>query len=748
MSNRDSIIHFCQRESEIDLTEAIAKARTEWLKNWLSEHLPEIASLKDTPSDHNKAREWDTMAKEMMKGRGLVTPEQQKNRITDIRNALSTLNPNHPALADVGFTAEQWEAINRPSEQRVSGAAALAQRDRNTKFLHDPSAIVEKAIALLDSYDWYDLAAGLAVLTGRRCAEILHTASFEYKSPYSVSFTGALKRRNEPVPLQFEIPTLASASVVIKALAKLRDWVDTKGLDNRAINNKYAHAVIKSCDRHFRDLVPNRDGKDNLYTHLFRAVYSTIASHWYCPPTLPELEFRAYIQGHFKILDEKNPDLRRSLAASRHYFDYKIADGQGNVDGRLGIKLSKPDVTVIETFSAYYQNPTAQTTDTTDDSPIIMVDNNHPSSVTTTPSPSSSEELGTQPQPISNSELIKTLVTMLDSKDYPILLTGLIGVTGLNPGELLKSGVFRLSPDGMVLFSPTGLTKSSPLPTLVSGEKVIDAIAHLRHHPDLQSQLYLSPSKINAHNHCPIEQVITQSLGLKDVEALYSTYSHLCSTSFTSTYHTQDPSLNPEQPIVTEKDWADVARSLAQSLHLDSPTQLQDWFDHLKTNSGSTTSPPPTPTQYESDDLKQMFCEQQKSLNRMTSAISNLVVTLKGEQTVTNTVPISKTPSSTKRQTTTPTTSVTSNPGEKKVNRAIDAIIDYNNNVATRKQDKWRIAISSLKQLTKCNQSLISRVIEDRRSEIEQHHQFHQLGQYHNSKGKSALSITEVIYFS
>ncbi len=59
MSNRDSIIHFCQRESEIDLTEAIAKARTEWLKNWLSENLPEIASLFDTPSDHNKAREWN-----------------------------------------------------------------------------------------------------------------------------------------------------------------------------------------------------------------------------------------------------------------------------------------------------------------------------------------------------------------------------------------------------------------------------------------------------------------------------------------------------------------------------------------------------------------------------------------------------------------------------------------------------------------------------------------------------------------
>ncbi len=422
-------------------------------------------------------------------------------------------------------------------------------------------------------------------------------------------------------------------------MAKLRDWVDTKGLDNRAINNRYAHAVIKSCDRHFKELVPNRDGEDNLYTHLFRAVYSTIASHWYCPPTLPELEFRAYIQGHFKILDEKNPDLRRSLAASRHYFDYKIADGQGNVDGRLGIKLSKPDVTVIETFSAYCQTPTTQTTDTTDDSPIIMVDDNDSSPVTSPPSPSSSEELGTQPQPINNSELIKTLVTMLDSKDYPILLTGLIGFTGLNPGKLLKSGVFKLSPDGMVLFSPTGLTKSSPLPTLVEGYQVIEAIASLRDHPDVQSQLYLSPSKINAHNHSSVEQVITQSLSLKDVEALYSTYSHLCSTSFTSTHPTQETSVNNSKPMGTEKDWADVARSLAQSLHLDSPTQLQDWFDHLKTNSGSTTSPAPTPTQDGADNLQQMFYDQQQSLNRMTDAISTLVVTLKGEQTLTTTVP-------------------------------------------------------------------------------------------------------------
>ncbi len=707
MSKRDSIINFCRRESEIDLTNAIAQARTEWLKKWLTEHLPEIAELEDRPSDHEQALRWDAMAKEMMRDRGLVSPSQQKNRLTDIRNALKALNPNHPALADVGFTPQEWEAINRPSEQRVS--------DRNTKFLHGPDAIVSKAIALLDSDDWSDLAAGLAVLTGRRCAEILATAKFEYKSTYSVNFSGSLKRRREPVELQFEIPTLASASVVIAALAKLREWVDTKGLDNRAINNKYAHAVINACDRHFKELVPTRDGEDNLYTHLFRAVYATIATHWYCPPNVPELEFRAYIQGHFKILDENNSELRRSLAASRNYFDYKIADGVGNVDGRLGIKLPLPDITVVQAFESYYQ-PDSQNEDE-------AVPDNSQSEIKD--QQSQKEKLVRRDWRLVS---VKALVTMLDSSNYEVLLTGLMGVTGRTPGELLKSGVFRLSPDGMVLFSPTGLTQSSPLPTLVEGPKVIDAIARLRHHKDVQSELYLSPNQINDHCYSKVEPIISQSLGLKDKEELYSTYSHLCSERFTSTHHTQETAVNPGQSVVTEQEWANVAKSLAQSLNLENPTQLQDWFNQLPSD-----SIPHTPTYtHTQNEYKQMFYDQQQSLNHLTDAISNLVVTLKGEDTAV----------------TTATTNQTLNPGKQKVNRAIDAIIDYNNSQATLKKDKWRITISALKQLTKCNQGLIAKVIEQRQSEIEHHHQTHQLEKYHNSKGKMAPSITDVIFFS
>ncbi|MEM9008340.1 MAG: hypothetical protein AAGE59_33120 [Cyanobacteria bacterium P01_F01_bin.86] len=98
--------------------------------------------------------------------------------------------------------------------------------------------------------------------------------------------------------------------------------------------------------------MPPREGKDNLYTHLFRAVYGTIASFWFCPPSVPELEFRAAIQGHYKVLEEGRTELRRSLAAARHYFDYEIADAVIATHGgkRKGVRLYEPGVKVLGEF--------------------------------------------------------------------------------------------------------------------------------------------------------------------------------------------------------------------------------------------------------------------------------------------------------------------------------------------------------------------------------------------------------------
>jgi hypothetical protein len=97
-------------------------------------------------------------------------------------------------------------------------------------------------------------------------------------------------------------------------------------------------------------LVPNRDGRDNLFTHLFRSVYAAIATFWYAPPTVDASEYKAAIQGHYAFLDAAEGALKRSLAASRHYNDYKIGDRAGNIDGRQGIKLDYGGIEVIEVF--------------------------------------------------------------------------------------------------------------------------------------------------------------------------------------------------------------------------------------------------------------------------------------------------------------------------------------------------------------------------------------------------------------
>ena len=329
------------------LNQATAKAQTKWLNELLSETLPELSHL-ETQRDY---QEWFRFLRDHMEDRGLKTPTQQKNFVTDIRNAIKVIDPKHPGLEFIGFDKKTWTEINNQATKVVA--------ERETKFITNPEAIADKARKLIKSDYWSDMAAGLAVVTGRRVSEVLKTAEFSYKTEYSITFSGALKRRQERVECVFEIPTLVKAKEVINALTKLRKHLgkEIKLLSPRQLSGGYSRKVSEVCNREFASLVEKRKDKDNLYTHLFRAVYSTIAAHWYCPPKIPVIEYRAAIQGHYQVLDEKNPQLRRAIAADRNYFDYQIGNGEGNIDGRLGIKLTLPGVKVIEEFANAYSPP-------------------------------------------------------------------------------------------------------------------------------------------------------------------------------------------------------------------------------------------------------------------------------------------------------------------------------------------------------------------------------------------------------
>ncbi|MBV9998336.1 MAG: hypothetical protein JO015_04390 [Verrucomicrobia bacterium] len=324
----------------------------EWLNAYLSAHLAELEDVTATPEGRTKAERWFKALVAYFESRRLKTSRQQKNYLSQVRNAIRrALGEHHPALEVVRFDEATWLKINAPAHDRVE------TRNLNTRFLRNPDAIVARAQALLSDKhsNWADLATGLAVATGRRISELLGAATkLELKTDYSVRFTGQLKRRQDGSgkPFTFEIPTLVPASVVIDAWKGLRLRLGPEALSPRDLNQRFGRQCREAAGRHFAGLIPTREGENDLYMHLFRAIYATLAVHYYCPPRINPTLYKAEIQGHRMIVDADDPKERRSYAASRHYDDYAIADAQGNRDGRQGLRLGQPGVQILEVFRA------------------------------------------------------------------------------------------------------------------------------------------------------------------------------------------------------------------------------------------------------------------------------------------------------------------------------------------------------------------------------------------------------------
>lgn len=588
-------------------------ATPKWLLALIHDHyLPAIRELPDTAKGRRQARLWADWMKRQWAEHGLPTLKQQRNLMTAVRNAIKdTLGEDHFALESMNFTTAEWIEMNNGISARV------AERNENQQFLENPDAIVAKAVRLLESREWADVAAGLTVLTGRRSSEILSTAQFEPHptNRWSVIFTGALKRRKETQILSFEIPTLTTAERVCQALAQLRSWIKTEGMTAEQLNAKYSEAVAKSCDRHFTDLVPRREGRDNLYTHLFRSIYATIATYWYCPPRVSEIEFKAQIQGHFAVLDEQNPDLRRSLAANRHYSDYLISDGKGNVDGRKGIKLGYGGIKPIEVFAGSWQQPQQETR-----------------------------------------EPVELQEPMLDSSD----------------GEQLKRQRTSVG---------IWLTDRALL------ESIFD-------------RLGLDPDDTQINRMSALLQWVDQRLEQESEQQPAPEQEPAPAIA-----QTPPSAAKPEVPPVISKT-EEAAVSSGLEAKLDRLAEVMTLFVESQLNQVST---------------KAQIARQPHP-----------------EATVTPTQLSKPSEPRPKRERST-------QGADSKVNRAIDKLIEYNNQPGLLHTEKWAIGISVLKRLTGCYQGVISRVLEDRKEELDQHHRQHGLGVTHNNYHRGKLQVTDVI---
>jgi hypothetical protein len=489
------------------LHQAAAQAKTGWLERALTDLLPQVWDLTtESLGWQETASNWAAQIDRLFEQKKLTTPNQQKNRRTDIANALRTIDPNHPVIPFVLLPSEVYTQLNNEQANRLNA--------RENKFFSTQQAdeLVGRAIALLDSDEPDEVAAGLAVLLGRRISEIL-ISGFKPKTAYSLLFSEAVKRRGE-VGMKFEIPTLAPAERVLGAIEHLKQvWSieDLKALnlpDNhlkRRINARYA-GVPHACRQHFADLVPGRvaenDDGERLYTHLFRAVYAEIATYYYKPDWVPDHRFKAEIQGHFKLTSDgqKIPN----YSARQNYDDYRLRDRS---PGTPGVKLGMPGVVILEVFRK------AETVDDQGEGSRQL-------------------ETGTI-----NALMYRAVDRLLFSKHWAEAVTGLVLVTGQTIQVLLeksleeKSG-FSILVDGLEV--PT-LTRASqvvsawkkwkqlePLPGVQSDAAVrevcnltFEDLVPLQSMQDLRS-VY---SAIAIHWFCPPEveqEVFLRKIGARD----------------------------------------------------------------------------------------------------------------------------------------------------------------------------------------------------------------------------------------
>ena len=92
-----------------------------WLEELVDQYLEAIANLEDTPVGYAEAARWADWMKSQWAAHGLNTLKQQRNLMTDVRNAIKQqLGEAHMALESMNFTKAEWTQINDPIDQQVA----------------------------------------------------------------------------------------------------------------------------------------------------------------------------------------------------------------------------------------------------------------------------------------------------------------------------------------------------------------------------------------------------------------------------------------------------------------------------------------------------------------------------------------------------------------------------------------------------------------------------------------------------
>ena len=183
----------------------------------------------------------------------------------------------------------------------------VVKEHSNLKLINNPQRFIDKAVELLSAKSYITRVLAIALLSGRRVAEIGCTAEFTSISKNIVMFKGQLKTKERECK-PYQIPLLATPKLIIACLKEIR--LDKPQYINNPVlfHSNCSKVLSMVVKKYFGEFV-----ETNITPKDLRAIYATIACARYKKDNrkTPQLYYS-------EILGHSEDDLN----TCNSYFDY------------------------------------------------------------------------------------------------------------------------------------------------------------------------------------------------------------------------------------------------------------------------------------------------------------------------------------------------------------------------------------------------------------------------------------------
>ena len=141
--------------------------------------------------------------------------EDTKKEYNNYINELKSLYKTNPIMLTLVRANQERENMSKREENRKR---KYQKKPRNFSGVK----LFDTCSLLLKSSDWRDLAIGVAISTGRRCAEVIFYGQFEDGAKGKLKFKG-LRKSKVKAENEYQIPALVDHDMIFNAIDKLRE---------------------------------------------------------------------------------------------------------------------------------------------------------------------------------------------------------------------------------------------------------------------------------------------------------------------------------------------------------------------------------------------------------------------------------------------------------------------------------------------------------------------------------------------